>query len=143
MRLSRFARSRRITTPFLWGWSVFTFSSTIPTHTYGVMLSAGLQFDPYREKVLDSPFGIGTTFRRPFISFTSYATSSTGSSVNTSITSVSTGSGGYGLTTSVTQSNTSVNGKQTKNRIRVDSFFSGTSPFTIDSISVECAIGRL
>jgi hypothetical protein len=147
MRLSRFARSRRRTTPYLWGWSVFTFAASVPTHTYGMMVAAGLQFNPFRETVQLAPWGDGSSLRRPYITFRSYATSPTGSTSNTTITAVATNvTGGfhdYGLATVATQSFTSVFVKQTKNRLRVDAVFIASTPLTIDPSSVECAVGRL
>lgn len=147
MQLSRFARSRRETTPYLWGWSVFTFEDLEPTHVYGIMQPAGLKFDAFRENVQLAPFGDGAAFRRPYMTFRSYETSPTASSLNTVITSVATnvigGFSDFGLLTVVTNTNTTVFGKKTKNNLRVDSFFSASLPPTIDVLSVECAVGRL
>lgn len=147
MRFSRFKQRRQVT-PFLWGWAVFTFDDFIPTHVYGVMQAAGVQFDPYRYSVADSPFGaVGLVGRRPYINFASFETSSTASSLNTSISTVATnvigGFSDYGNSTIVANTNTTVFGKKTKNRVRIDSIFSGVVPLTIDVLSAECAVARL
>ena len=149
MRLSRFARSRRQTTPYLWGWSVFTFpdgSGTAPVHTFGMMQAAGLQFDPYRERIDTAPFdyAANSVYQRPYITFSSRATSPSPAVNNTTITAVATG-GAHGRSTTVTTSNTTIFVKQTKNRVRIDLFFrvGAVLPTTLDLASVECAIGRL
>ena len=141
MRLNRFKQRRQVT-PYLWGWSVFTFAATVPTHTYGHMLATGLQFDPYRESIAQSQFSLTTPFWRRYINFSSFSPVTVSTSRVTVITSVATSSS-FGVLSGPTITPTTISINSTKNRLRIDSALSYGHNGTIATNSLECAIGRL
>lgn len=149
MRSNRITKRKRVT-PYLWGWSVFTFSATVPTHTFGHMRAAGIQFSPFRETVGRAPFGVTGSINRPYLSFASRSTPLPFTSPPiTAITAVATSDAFenspffFGQLTNVTFGSTSVNVKATKNRLRYDFPLTYLSDGTIATGSVECAVGKL